>query len=267
MPELPDLERFRTYLNATALHETVKRVRVPDTRVLENVSAPELDRSLRNREMETVDRHGKFLFVRCQDGKRRGGIDLALHFGMTGELAYYKDDESAPEHPRVVFDLASGYCLAYDCPRMLGRVRLVKDRDAFLRAHEVGPDAMEIGEGAFREGLGRYRGGLKSFLMDQSRQAGIGNVYADEILFHARLSPKAKAMRLSRAEARRLYRSMRRVLSLASERKGRRERFPRTWITPRRRRDDPQCPRGCGSVQVGRVNGRTTYWCPGCQEH
>ncbi|MFW5857043.1 MAG: Fpg/Nei family DNA glycosylase [Planctomycetota bacterium] len=260
MPELPDVETFRRYLQSTALHETVRTVTVSEPRVLENVSAPGLRRALAGRPFERTRRQGKVLFVACGEARW-----LALHFGMTGRLAYYRDPDAAPDHPRVVFALTNGYHLAFDCSRMLGRMWLLKDCDAFLRAHEIGPDALRIEADAFVDAVRAYRGGLKSFLMNQARLAGVGNVYADEALFQARRDPTERASALDDRAARRLHRVVQRVLTTAVERNAERERLPRTWITPRRGGDDPACPRGCGTLQTKQVNGRTTWWCPSCQ--
>jgi formamidopyrimidine-DNA glycosylase len=261
MPELPDVEHFRRYVEATALQRKVASVEVRDRTVLANASAPALRRAAEGRRFTGTHRHGKHLFLAFDDD---GGW-LAMHFGMTGKPDCYRDEGEEPDHARVVFDLANGYHLAFDCQRLLGRVAVVRDRDAFLRAHRVGPDALRIGREAFVDLITASRGGLKSTLMDQARMAGVGNVYADEILFHARRPPKRKARSLDAADAEHLHGILRRVLETSIERKAERANLPNTWIAPRRRDDAPACPRGCGTLRKEKVNGRTTIWCPRCQ--
>lgn len=260
MPELPDVETFLQYLKATALHKRVREVSVREARVLGNTSEPKLRRALSGEPLEEPWRHGKYLLVHAGEERL-----LVLHFGMTGELAYYKDPAEEPAHARVVLELANGYRLAFDCPRLLGRIFLVRDADAFLRARDIGPDALRMGEDAFVAAVRGGRGGVKSFLMNQSRLAGIGNVYADEICFQARRDPGASRTSLSEKEARELYAKEQHVLRTAIRKQAERDRFPRSWITPRRGRGEAECPRGCGRLATGKVNGRTTYWCPECQ--
>jgi len=261
MPELPDVEVFKRYLESTVLPKSITDVEVTDYTVLANTTQPALQRELVGNAFMSVQRHGKQLFLHTD-----GPAILAMHFGMTGKPVYYRQPEKKPEHPRVTFTLEEGYRLAFDCQRLLGRIHLLKDIDAFLRTHEIGPDALRIDEGDFAEAIQNSRSGLKSLLMDQTRIAGIGNVYADEILFRAHLSPRHKAARLTPAQTTTLYRDMKYVLEQAIAQQADRNRYPRTWLTPQRTKKSPGCPRGCGPLRQGKVNGRTTYWCPKCQE-
>ena len=261
MPELPDLEYMKTYLQSTALHRRIEHVDMREHRVLNNVSLPGLRRGTDGTTLTDAHRHGKYLFASLDNGRT-----LALHFGMTGSLAYYRDADDEPEYARIVFALDNGYHLAYVSLRMLAGLSLISDVDAFLRAHEVGPDALRIDETEFTGRLHGYRGGLKSFFMKQKHIAGLGNVYTDEVLFQARLAPKRKSSVLEKKEVSKLYRIMRRVLTEAAERRADPSRFPRGWITPLRGNDDASCPRGCGTLRKDTVGGRTTYWCPDCQE-
>src|SRR6266540_4284881 len=98
MPELPDVETFKRYLDATSLHQRISSVDVRSAYLLKDVSARELVRQLKGRCFESSRRHGKHLFVRAD-----GDLWLRLHFGMTGSLQYFKNDEQAPRHARVLF--------------------------------------------------------------------------------------------------------------------------------------------------------------------
>src|SRR4030095_7049003 len=108
MPELPDVEMFKRYLDATSLHQRVDDVDVRNTYILKDVTARELVRGLKGRRFESSRRHGKHLFVRAV-----GELWLRLHFGMTGSLQYFKNDEHAPRHARVVFIFAHKNTLAF----------------------------------------------------------------------------------------------------------------------------------------------------------
>ena len=126
MPELPDVETFKRYLDGTSLHQRISGVDVRSAYVLKDVSARELERRLKGRSFESSRRHGKHLFVRTN-----GNLWLRLHFGMTGSLEYLKQDEVAPKTARVIFRFADNCRLAFDDQRKFGEVGLLKDVDEF----------------------------------------------------------------------------------------------------------------------------------------
>src|SRR6478736_7589480 len=103
MPELPEVETFKRYLDSTSLHQRITNVDVRDAYVLKRVSARELVRRLKRRRFENSHRHGKHLFVRA--GSK---LWLRLHFGMTGSLEYVKNHEEAPNSARVIFHFVHG---------------------------------------------------------------------------------------------------------------------------------------------------------------
>jgi formamidopyrimidine-DNA glycosylase len=208
--------------------------------------------------LESTRRHGKHLFVRVS-----GDGWLRLHFGMTGEVRYFKDHGDAPEHTRLRLDFGGGYTLAYRNTRKLGEIGLVDDPDEFVREQGLGPDALsdDLGLRRFRELLENRRGTLKGTLMNQEVLAGIGNVYADEILFRAGLHPEARADRLRDDSVKKVHRSMRAVLKAAIDARVEAERFPRSFLLPDREEGAP-CPRCGRGLRKTEVSGRATYYCP-----
>src|SRR5262245_22893653 len=122
MPELPEVETFKRYLDNTSLHKRIANVEVRDSYVLQNVSGRQLARRLKGRRFENSHRHGKHLFVRAG-----GELWLRLHFGMTGSLEYLKHDEVPPKTARVIFHFAGNSSLAFDDQRKFGEIELVKD--------------------------------------------------------------------------------------------------------------------------------------------
>jgi formamidopyrimidine-DNA glycosylase len=263
MPELPDVEIYRRYLDEHARGETVSRVHVQDPRILDRLSADAFRRRLEGRRLKGSRRHGKHLLVELD----RGGW-LTLHFGMTGDLVAFEDEADDPPYDRVRFDFASGRRLAYVNRRMLGRVGCAEDADAFIEEHELGPDALALDLKAFKAALGGRRRDVKSALMDQSTIAGIGNIYADEILYQARLHPRTPLADLGDEELKRLHHQMGRVLATSIERGAGSERFterlPDGWLRPHREKGT-RCPRCGGSIETLKAGGRTTYFCPRCQ--
>ncbi len=259
MPELPDVEVFRRRLAATALGQPVRRVEVPDETMLRDTSRQRLGRALKGNVLVGTRRHGKHLLAETS-----GGGWLVLHFGMTGRLLHLQDGEPSPDHTRAVLHLADGSRVVLDDQRRLGFVAVVDDDEAYVSAQDLGEDALRLSYPQLRDLLRGRRGALKPALMDQSVIAGIGNVYSDEILFHARLHPRTSAAGLDETSLRRLHRQTRRVLRTAADRGADPERVPRTWLLPHRE-DGAACPRGDGSVRRFKMSGRGAFYCPLCQ--
>lgn len=265
MPELPDVERFRRHLQATSLNRTIADVTIRKAKVL-TLPAARLRQALRGRRMTSARRYGKHLLVGLDDGRW-----LALHFGMTGRLLYFKDMADDPEYDRVRFDFADGSHLAFDDRRQLGGVAVVDDADAFVLKQGLGPDALDpaLGETAFIAAFAPNKGTVKAALMDQSLVSGVGNVFSDEILFQARIHPQAQVKALGRADLLRLYRTLRKVLETAVARGGgseeATEQLPKSFLIPRRKKGAP-CPRCGRAIETLAFSGRTAYFCPACQE-
>src|SRR6056297_4071551 len=122
MPELPDVETMRLRLDSHGLNRRIAGVDVPDPEALDDASAEDLRDAVADRRFTEATRHGKVLFVHAA-----GGPWLAMHFGMTGDLAVLDEDEDIPEHARVVFDFRDGGRLAFDNPRKFGWLDLTDD--------------------------------------------------------------------------------------------------------------------------------------------
>jgi len=259
MPELPDVETFRRYLDATALHRKIRDVRVRHTGVLTGISPRRLKQALVRTSFEATDRHGKYLFV-----KTGRSAWLVLHFGMTGFLEYGKDRQ-AGAHDRVIFDFENGFSLAYICTRLLGKVTLAKSPAQFARRVHLGPDALGIDPEGFRSRFLGSRASVKSCLMNQERIAGVGNIYSDEILFQSRLPPALKSNKLTARQIGQLYRKARHVLSMAADRKAEPAHMPASWLLPNRD-EGAACPRCGRAIEKTKVAGRSAYWCPHCQK-
>lgn len=260
MPELPEVETFKRYLDSTSLHERITNVEVMDAYVLKRVSARELARRLKGRRFENSHRHGKHLFVRAGDE-----LWLRLHFGMTGSLEYLKRDEAAPNTARVIFRFAGNGRLTFDDQRKFGEIELIRNVDEFLQERRLGPDALQVSLSQFKAIVGKHRGAVKAVLLNQQLIAGIGNLYADEILFHARTHPATEAVRLSDKNLGRLFRATRHVLEKAIALKTDFNRLPKSWLLPHRGKHG-RCPRCGRELKLSSTGGRTTWFCSRCQK-
>ncbi len=261
MPELPDVEIFTRYFKKTALHKTIGEVRVNTAKVLDRVSSRELRQSLESKSFAEARRHGKYLLARFV--KQRGW--LALHFGMTGYLEYFKDNSRTPRHSRVEFLFRNGYRLAFCNQRLLGKAALVDSPEQLKGKKDLGPDAGRLNKDEFRALIRGSRGAVKPALMDQKRLAGLGNIYSDEILFQARVHPKAQSGRLSGAQADRIHEKMRKVVDIAVRKKADPQRVPRDFLLPHRD-TDRICPSCGGRFKKIKVSGRSSTYCPRCQK-
>lgn len=266
MPELPDVELFKRHLDAYALGRPIARTSVADARILDGVSPQALAARLKGRRFVSSRRHGKHLLVRLDAAGW-----LALHFGMTGGLDWFEDGDDEPRFTRVRFDFEDGSHLAYTDRRLLGRIGLADDADQFIRDKALGPDALDarLDPELLARALGKGKRSIKAALMDQSVMAGVGNIYSDEILFHARIHPATTAAALGRERLRQLVWETRKVLETAIRHGAGSEQFldrlPAGYLLPQRDKDGA-CPR-CGSpIRTIKMSGRTSYYCPECQQ-
>lgn len=261
MPELPDVESFKGYIDATSLHQRIEKVEVDRDDILGDVSKRSLQQRLKGRALESARRHGKYLFARLSDDGW-----LVLHFGMTG-YPDYSETEDPPEHTRVLLNFEGGGHLAYVCMRMLGRVDWTENADQFIEQHELGIDAQseDLDFDRFRKLLEGKRGSIKSALMDQETIAGLGNVYTDEILFQSKIHPKASVNDLGQSQIKAIFKQMGRVLKAAIGAQVNPDKMPKSFLVPLRGESDAECPRCNEPLQTIKVSGRTTYFCPNCQ--
>lgn len=259
MPELPDVEVFGRDLGAHGLGRPIAEVDLRDPGRLRGAAPADLEAALAGYAFEGVRRHGKVLFA-----KVNCGWWLVMHFGMTGFPAFYDAPAGEPGHARLVLRFADGGHLAFADQRKLGWLELSDDVSAYLRSQGIGPDALEMHDNAFRALAAEGRGAVKPLLMNQEKIAGIGNVYADEILFQAGIAPERRADTLDAGQVADLCATMHAVLTRAIELRADPARMPADWLTPHRSGGEA-CPRCGTSLESRKVGGRTAWVCPRCQ--
>ncbi|WP_237060539.1 Fpg/Nei family DNA glycosylase [Microbulbifer sediminum] len=259
MPELPDVEVYRRYFDSTALHQAIQHVRVPGPELLVDTTPQALGRALHGAAFRKTERHGKYLLAHLDSGKC-----LVLHFGMSGDLAYCQAGNRTPQYTQLEIDFANNSRLAYRCPRKLGHIALADSPNAWIRSHELGPDALRISEREFLRLSGSGHGRAKSWLMDQRQIAGIGNYYSDEILFQCLIHPASELAELNKSNRERIFNVMQRVLHKAIDCNADPEALPESYLLPHRGKDG-HCPRCGGNLEQMTIGGRTAWYCPGCQ--
>ena len=254
MPELPEVERARALLAASALHRPIAAVDDADTYVTRPHAPGEIADALVGREFVSVGRRGKSMWLETSDD----GPALGIHLGMAGRILVDGEEAGDPRPrqdrerwDRFTIEFADGGRMTLRDSRRLGRVRLEPPIE------RLGPDAAEVSRADFRARVARSRMPIKARIMDQSVIAGVGNLLADEALWRAAIDPHRPANELAEAELDRLRNAMRAANRSAIAKGG----VHTGRMIPARRRDGV-CPR-CGTPMArGTVGGRTTYWCP-----
>lgn len=257
MPELPEIALTKEYVESTSLRKKIVKVDFPSESLLQAPKA-DFEKALKGSSISEVKRLGKYLFLQCDKAKW-----LVFHFGMTGKLEYYGNQES-PEYSHLILSFEDDYSLAFICRRKLGKIYLTESVEKFQEEHDLGKDAFEFSSKEFQELLSRKKGSIKAVLTDQHEISGIGNVYSDEMLFQARIHPKTKTEKLTQKEIGELYNQMESVLRLAIKIGGKRSEFPKSYLIDHRK-DGEDCPDCEGKIEKISVSGRSTYFCPSCQ--
>jgi formamidopyrimidine-DNA glycosylase len=271
VPELPEVETIRRQLAPLVEGRRLARLEIADPRWCLPLAPEAVVDAVRGRRVERLARRGKYLIWELA-----GDVFLLMHLRMTGILLY--DPPPGTPYERVRFELDDGHALRFSDPRRFGTGELAVGaaaRDAFLAARlGVEPLTGELtGAALARMARGR-RAPVKAFLLDQRRVAGVGNIYADEALFRARIHPLRPAGRLTRAQWEAVATGVRDALyaGIAAggatiddyrDADGARGSFQDEFLV-HRRRGEP-CP-ACGAPVVKLMAaGRGTYACERCQ--
>ncbi|MBC7923305.1 MAG: DNA-formamidopyrimidine glycosylase [Ferruginibacter sp.] len=268
MPELPEVETYRRYFEATSLDQTLLGIDVADHKLL-TTDYGTLTQSLIGSRFVRTHRIGKHLFITTD----RGQV-MVMHFGMSGGLAYFRDQEDTPRFARIVFHFAGGFRLGFLCPRKFERIGLVDSIEGYALAKGLGVDALEVSVENLMAKLSGKKAMVKPLLLDQATVAGIGNWIVDEVLFQAKVHPETRGYQLTEADIRRIHAAIGVVLQTAIHHEAAYGRFPTDFLIHAREWDDSpyadqrahtRCPRCGNDLRVIRVGGRATYFCPVCQ--
>ena len=267
MPELPEVETIRNELSPQVVGQRFTQVTIFDARLVCGGSAEEVRRGLIEKKIESLERRGKYLIFHLSNGR-----SLIMHLRMTGVLLLNPKD--VDRYARAAFHLSNGHRLVFSDRRRLGLIWLVDDTNAVVG--KLGPEPLDesFTPDILEQRLSRHRIPVKAALLDQCIVAGIGNMYADEALFAARIHPLRKADDLSPEEVQTLYQSTRRVLGAAIGSKG---ASVDTYVRPEgelgtahfdfkvaHKGGDP-CPICGSSIERVPIQNRGSYFCPECQ--
>ena len=258
MPELPEVEAASRILRRATVGETVVSLRLLHP-ALRARSRPRALRSLAGHRIDRVERRGKHQLIFLD-----GDQVIHAHFRMAGDWHVGSVDEPLPKFARAALTLANGTRVSLVDPRALSTIRVVAAGE--LELPSLGPDPSDAAfTGAFlAQALGTRRGPIKPALLDQRIAAGVGNIYAAEALWIARIDPRTPAASLGKVRLGRLVQAIRQAVEDGAA-NGARYRESETRRFKVYGREGEACER-CGA-RVRRIAqaGRSTYYCPRCQ--
>jgi formamidopyrimidine-DNA glycosylase len=286
VPELPEVETIVADLRPHLVGRTIVRCELSFPTIVRHPEPEEFVDAVQGMRIESAGRRGKYIFLGLEASDSRmvrtipdgGVLLLVVHLGMSGQLRLVDPVTPLEKHTHAVFTMDDGRQLRYRDPRRFGRL-LLGTEQALLAARKMprlGPEPIDpefAAEELYRR-LRRRRAPLKAVLLDQTAIAGVGNIYADESLYRARLRPTRMASTVSRRSARRLHESLRQSLVLAIANRGSSvDTYRDAWgeagtqqeqLLVYGRAGEPcfTCGRPLSSV---RIAGRTTVFCRRCQ--
>jgi formamidopyrimidine-DNA glycosylase len=274
MPELPEVETTRRLIEPLIVARTITGVEVARPRMLRNQESPaDFAFRLQGRTVDATGRVGKHLMLELG-----GDLTWVIHLGMSGRLSIVAPTVERPRHSNVVATLDDGNELRFIDPRTFGyTVVLTREELASASFARHGPDALDALPGPAQLG-GRMHGRsapIKALLLDQTVVSGVGNIYADEALHRARISPHRPGGSLDLRELRRLVSAIRATLQAGIDAGGS-TLDDLAYLLPDGRageytaelraygREGEPCPRCGNPIHRDVIRSRSTFWCPVC---
>ena len=280
MPELPEVETVARGLQKSVAGRRIVSVRLGKTDFIDDPAV--LEEQLPGRQIERVERYGKFMLLRLSARGNAGGsgnrdteaASLLVHLGMTGQLAPCAAAQPCAKHTHVWFELDDGRELRYTDPRRFGRMAYLT---AALLAEELtafGAEPLLVSAEEFASRMRSRNAQIKALLLDQSVLRGVGNIYADESLWRAKIHPMRRGAELSKKQAQVLRRVLQDVLRKAILARGSSisdfldaEGEPGEYQRHHRvyGREGKRCYRCGTAIRRVIVAGRSSHFCPKCQ--
>ena len=266
MPELPEVETIRRELTRKITNKKIVNFKISKPKLIKDLLAAKFKKGVIGEKVKEVSRQAKLLLIKLKEDKF-----LVIHLRISGWLLYGQEDPRA----RAVFYLSDGKVLNYMDSRVLGELRLVKDYRDLKFIKNLGPEALDINLAKFRKIVKARKTKIKALLLDQTLISGLGNIYAQEALFLAKIDPRRPSDSLSNEETERLHKKVVLILKEAIKHKGssvdtyrdlggdRGGMEKRLKVYGRKDKNCYTCKRPLKKISLG---GRGTCFCPHCQQ-
>ena len=274
MPELPEVETVAQGLRRCALGRRISSVEVRHWGVVASAAEGFIP-ALEGKRIAAVSRKGKAIAVELTGGAGASPGFLLVRLGMTGQLTVTQRTAPVEPHTHVFMILDDGREeVRFRDARRFGRLRALTSAELEKVFGTLGPDAQRVSEEQFLAAMRGRKGAIKSWLMNQNVVAGLGNIYADEALYEARIHPLAQPGRVSSAKAHQLFLAVRKVLSRAVRLGGTTfsdyldiEGRPGAFLSKLKvyQRTGEPCHRCGQSIRRIIIAGRSSHFCPRCQ--
>jgi formamidopyrimidine-DNA glycosylase len=280
MPELPEVETVVRGLRQTILGRRILSIRLGKTDFIDDPAA--LEQHLPGRRIDNVERYGKFMLLRLSPASAAGAVDngsaapasLLVHLGMTGQLAPAPAAQRSEKHTHVWMTLDDGRELRYTDPRRFGRMAYIPEASLANELRAFGDDPLEVSAEEFATRVRSRRARIKALLLDQSVLRGVGNIYADESLWGAKIHPARLGTQLTPEQTQTLRKVLQEILRKAIVMRGSSisdfldaEGEPGEYQRHHRAygREGKPCYRCRTKIRRIIVAGRSSYFCPKCQ--
>lgn len=279
MPELPEVETIRRDLHRKVKDKEIKFVTVNTPKIVKEPPISEFCAQIEGKVFKNINRRGKYLVIELDSGKK-----LVIHLGMTGLLIYPFNEDSKKiiniKHNHLVFTFIDGTKLIFNDVRKFGKIYLVSNLNKIEGMAKLGLDPLDdcFKEEIFVQLLNKKKKSkIKSFLMNQEFIAGLGNIYVNEVLYRANIHPLRKISSLHKEEIGNLYQQIKLVLNKAIKSggstvadeaylntDGEKGKFAEK-LQVYARKGEP-CIKCGHSIDVVRIEGRSSFICPQCQK-
>lgn len=266
MPELPEVETIKRYLEKEIIGQRIKNVEIFDKRSFKGEK-----KNIQGAKILNLERRGKILIFVLNNG-----YNLMFHLKMTGQILFlnFLRNSEIDKSTKIIFVLDRGY-LVFNDIRKFGWVKVVEARNLKEEIKNLGIDALNLTFNDLKRILNSTKRPIKLVLMDQTKIAGIGNIYANESLFLAKIHPQTPANKLTDRKIKKLLKAIKTILKKAIKYEGTSFRF---YLKPDEsrgkyqekflvyQREDEKCKRCSAKIKRIILGGRSTFYCPNCQK-
>ncbi len=280
MPELPEVETIRRGLQKQIKNKQIKDIVINVDKIVKKPSLREFITKIKDKKIKEIGRRGKYIIIHLDSEDK-----LIVHLGMTGLLIYPYDNkitekEIKPKHNHLIFTFTDNTQLVFNDVRRFGKVYLISNINEIETLSKLGVEPLEdyFTEEVFIQILNKKKNGkIKSFLMKQEFITGLGNIYANEVLYRSNIHPLRPVSSLNKKEVENLYQQIKLVLGEAVKLRGstvadeayrdtdgKKGKFAKK-LQVYARKGEP-CIKCGHSIEVVRIEGRSSFICPQCQK-